>query len=297
MKSTVKKLFDIKQVEVPAQMCAWHVKPDEEEVQLARIAAAHPVELFPDTVETGDSVLCRTESADNAWKHQAVPIYPGRGMVLALENAVLGMKLGEQRTVDGITLDVVEIIRRRPGELTDELIRSEGIDGVETVEQYRSWWKTHTEQERKSERIRQIAYFIQETVVANSQFVCDEEELATIGHDMARKQYDAMVASGIDPTIPEDGVDFLTEEEALEKIVRENEPRLKGGVVNAYYATVVQPITDNEFNQAMDQFAQSMGKTREALLEYAGEFLVNDYIYGQVFLKDLFAYAETLLED
>ena len=297
MKSTVKTLFDMRQVEVPAQMRAWHVKSDEVDAQLARIAAAHPVELFPDTVKEGDSVLCRTESENPTWKRQAVPIYPGRKMVPTLENAVLGMKLGEQKTVDGITISVLEIIRRCPGELTDELVRSEKIDGVETVEQYRAWWKTHTEQERRSERIRQIAYFIQEAVVANSELVCDEKELEATSHDMARKQYDAMVASGIDPTIPEDGVDFLTEEEAIEKIARENEPRLKSCVVNAYYATVVKPISDHEFCEAMDQFAQSMGKTKEALLEYAGEFLVNDYIYGQVFSKDLFAYAETLLED
>lgn len=297
MKSKVTKLFDMKQVAVPAEMRKWRVSIEELDAQLARLAAAHPVETHPEMVENGDSVLCRTQSSDPKWNREAVPFYPGRGMLSAQEDALIGMSLQETKTVDGIEITVLEITRRRPAVLTDELICTEGIEYVETVNQYRTWWREKTEQERKNDAIHRLAYFLHDEIVSYSEYDCDDKELDEMALDIARKQYAAMVNAGIDPTIPEDGVTFLTEEEALAKIAQENRQRLMGCVVNAHYATVVAPMSQEEYDAAMAEFERSMGKTCQELKEYAGETLVNDYIYNQVFAKVAYSFAETLLED
>lgn len=297
MKSKIVQLFDLKAVEIPFDLHSWHMSEEEIDADLKRLAVSHPVETHPDTAETGDSVLCRTVSDDPKWNREAVPIYPGRGMLDAdLENAVAGMKVTESKTVGNVTFTVLEVTRRRPDLITDELIRKENIAGVETVEQYRAWLRQTTEQDRKRNMLNRVVYHLLEEVAKRSEMEIDDEEFDSIAMDMAKKQYQAMLNAGFDPTIPEDGVDFLTEEEALAKMVAQNRERLRTCVVNEYYATVVQPVSPEEFDAAMRAFEQSMGKTHEELIEYAGEILVNDYIYGQVFSRAVSDYAAALME-
>ena len=297
MKSKIVKLFDMKELEIPSDLLNWHMSNEEIDAELNRLAASHPVETHPNTAETGDSVLCRAVSDDPKWNREAMPIYPGRGMLEAtLENAVVGMKVAESKTVGNVTLTVLEITRRRPSQINDELIKKGNIDGVETVEQYRAWLRQTTELDRKRTMLNRLAYYLLEEVAKRSEMEIDDEEFDTIAENIAKKQYQAMVNAGIDPTIPEDGVDFLTEEEALAKMAAQNRERLRTCVVNEYYATVVQPISPEDFETAMRAFEQSMGKNHEELIEYAGEILVNDYIYGQVFSKVVSDYAEALME-
>lgn len=297
MKSKVIKLADMKSIAVPDEMRKWHVTEMDFQNQLKRLAPMHPVETHPDSVMSGDSVLCACLSPDAKWNREYFPVYPGRGMLDArLENAVIGMKPSEQKTIGNVTLKVREITRRVPAEVSDELILAERIDGVQTLEQYRAYWVAATEKERRKNALNQIIHYLQQQVVERSELQCCDEELSEIARQIAKKQYAAMVDAGIDPTIPEDGVDFLTEEQALEKIAMENIGRLKVCIVNEYYATVVEPIGEAEYEKIMTEFEESMQKTRDELTEYAGEFLVADYVYERVFAKALTNYAETLLE-
>lgn len=297
MKSIIIKLFDMKELEIPSDLLDWHMSDEEIDADMNRLAVSHPVETHLDTVETGDSVLCRTVSDDSKWNWEAVPVYPGRGMLeAALENAVVGLKVAESKAVGNITFTVLEITRRRPSQINDELIQKENIDGVETVEQYRAWLRQTTELDRKRTALNRLSYYLLEEVAKRSEMEIDNEEFDSIAESLAKKQYQAMVNAGIDPTIPDDGVDFLTEEEALAKMAAQNRERLRTCVVNEYYATVVQPISAEEFEAAMREFEASMHKTHEELIEYAGEILVNDYIYGQAFSKVVSDYAETLME-
>lgn len=297
MKSKVTYLYDMRQASVPEELRKWRVSDEEVQAQLARVAAAHPVETKPGTVELGDSVLCRTTGKETKWNREALPFYPGRNMLPEVEAALVGMEVGETREVGDKTITVLEITRRRPSPLTDSLIAEEGIEGVSTLAQYRDWWKHNTEQERRNRALSGIVYRLQAEVVSHSQILCDEVEMDRMSHELAQKQYTAMVNAGIDPTVPDEGVDFLTEEEALEKMAQENRMRLMGCIVNEHYATVLYPMSKEEYAAALKEMEMSMGKTREELMEYAGETLINDFIYNKVFYAQASAYAETLLED
>lgn len=297
MKSKVTYLYDMRQASVPEELRKWRVSEAEVQVQLARVAAAHPVETKPSTVALGDSVLCRTAGKEAKWNRDALPFYPGRNMLPEVETALVGMQVGETREVGDKEITVMEITRRQPAPLTDALIAEEGIEGVSTLAQYRDWWKHNTEQDRRNRALSSIVYCLQAEVVSHSQILCDEAEMDRMSHKMAQKQYTAMVNAGIDPTVPDEGVDFLTEEEALEKMAQENRMRLMGCIVNEHYATVLYPMPKEEYETALKEMEMSMGKTRDELLEYAGETLVNDFIYNKVFYTQASAYAETLLED
>lgn len=297
MKSKVTYLYDMRQASVPEELKKWRVSEAEVQTQLARVAAAHPVEAKPTTVEPGDSVLCRTTGREAKWNREALPFYPGRNMMPEIETALVGMEVGETKEIDGKSITVLEITRRRPSPLTDALIVEEGIEGVSTLAQYKDWWKHNTEQERRNRALSSIVYCLQTEVVSHSQILCDEVEMDRLSHDLAQKQYTAMVNAGIDPTVPDEGIDFLTEEEALEKMAQENRMRLMGCIVNAHYATVLYPMSKEAYEAAFKELEASMGKSKEELLEYAGEILVNDFIYNKVFYTQASTYAETLLED
>lgn len=297
MKSKVTYLYDMRQASVPKELRKWRVSEAEVQAQLARVAAAHPVETNPSTVELGDSVLCRTTGKEAKWNREAIPFYPGRNMMPEIETALVGMQIGETSEVGDKEITVLEITRRQPAPLTDTLIAVEGIEGVSTLAQYKDWWKHNAEQERRNRALSSIVYRLQAEVVSHSQILCDEIEMDKMSHELAQKQYTAMVNAGIDPTVPDEGVDFLTEEEALEKMAQENRMRLMGCIVNEHYATVLYPMSKAEYEVALKEMEMSMGKTREELLEYAGETLINDFIYNKVFYAHASAYAETLLED
>lgn len=297
MKSKVTYLYDMRQASVPEELRKWRVSEAEVQAQLARVAAAHPVETKPDTVETGDSVLCRTAGREEKWNRDALPFYPGRNMMPEAENVLIGMHVGETKKAGDKTITVLEITRRRPAPLTDALIACECVEGVSTLSQYTEWWKRNTEQERRNKAVSNIVYRLQAEVVSHSEILCDEVEMDRMSHELAQKQYTAMVNAGIDPTVPDEGVDFLTEEEALEKMAQENRLRLMGCIVNEHYATVLYPMSKEEYETALKEMEADMGKTREELLEYAGEALMNDFIYNKVFYAHASAFAETLLED
>ena len=139
MRSKVTKPYDYKLIPVPREMRLWRITDQELEEHLETLSHNHAYEADVDMVELGDSVACRGESAAARWNRPVLLFYPGRGICdEALENACVGAKLGERRTVtvegDEITLTVTRIVRRSQMSVGDELIRAENIPGVETLE-------------------------------------------------------------------------------------------------------------------------------------------------------------------
>ena len=120
MRSKVTKPYDYKLIPVPREMRLWRITDQELEEHLETLSHNHAYEADVDMVELGDSVACRGESAAARWNRPVLLFYPGRGICdEALENACVGAKLGERRTVtvegDEITLTVTRIVRRSRG--------------------------------------------------------------------------------------------------------------------------------------------------------------------------------------
>ena len=285
MKSKVISFYDYKNVKIPEEVRNWHIRDEEIEKRLETLCRNHPEESHPDTAARGDSVLCQMNG-------RIVPIYPGQGMFFR-EDEIVGMKKGE--TKGDIT--VLEITRRRPAALSDAVILAERIENVKTVAEYSAYFREKEERERRINALKRTASYIGQEVLKKSEFRMDEEETDRLSVEFGRKMYEAMVKAGIDPTVPEDGVDFLTEEEALARMVEENRARIPQLVLDEYYATEIHPITEEMYQEKYEELKNALKKNDEELLEYAGEIMIRDYIYGSVFSDDLYTYVEQELED
>ena len=197
MKSTITKLYDYHQAVIPPELCQWRITDAELTEQLETLSHNHAYEADVDTVQTGDSVACRGESAAERWNRPVLLFYPGRGICdEALENVCVGAKLGERRTVtvdgDEITLTVTRIVRHQWMAVSDELIRTENIPGVTTLEEYGRWYRAANEPTRRSNAAYRIAYNLAEQVAEKSEFAIDEPERSLWVQDWVDRMYDAM---------------------------------------------------------------------------------------------------------
>lgn len=302
MKSTITKLYDYKQSVIPEELRRWRAQDEEIQAQLETLSRNHAFEAEAEEVQSGDSVACRGESGAERWNRETLLFYPGRGLCAAeLENACVGAKTGESRVVrteEGeVTLTVKRIVRRSNMPISDGLVKLENIEGVETVEDYRRWFRNQREDFYRQRAIYQMANFLLDEVQKNSVLSIDQEEKSTWLWDRVNSLYEAFMAAGIDPKIPEDGFDFLTEEQAKEKMYRESEPFFDACVVQAFMAEELSGQSIADICQAgLEKLAAEHGTTAEALRATSSEAMICGKFAAEKAMELLGPYTEQFLE-
>lgn len=303
MKSTITQLYDYRQLVIPKELCLWRVKDEEVQAQLDTLSRNHAFEADVQEVLTGDSVACRGESAAVRWNRETLLFYPGRGLCdSALENACVGAKLGEKRTVrtsEGeITLTVKRIVRRSNMSIGDELVKLEGIEGVETVADYKRWYREEKETFYRQRACYQCASFLLREIEKNSAISIDVQEKDEWLWDRVNTLYDALVAAGCDPKIPAEGFDFLTEEQAKDKMYQENEPFFASYVIQAYIAEKLSGQTMEQICQeGLETLAAEHGMTVEALRATSSEGMIAGKFAMDKAMELLGEYAKQFLEE
>ena len=228
MKTKVTKLFDVNCIPMPEDIPDWHVDEAAVDGLLNALAIQHSAETEVQEVQMGDTVFCASEGA---LADRTVLIYPGRNMpgAEAAEKAVLGCVL--RGTVKAelcgapAVLTVKRIIRRAPARLDDALIRGEHIDGVDTVEGYRVYIKDKSEEQNRSLSAKRLSAALREALIARSEYNVDEAEQEAWTEAAAQQMLKMYEEEGIDPHIPEDGTDFLTDEEVMEAFKNQLRPQ------------------------------------------------------------------------
>ena len=301
MQSKVTQLADYKAIAIPAELLGGSVSPEEISNQLEALSHANAREEDVDAVQAGDSVACRSESTVERWNRPVLLLYPGRGLCTPeLENSCVGARTGDIRTVivEGaeLKLTVTRIVRRTPAPVDDILVQAEHIPGVETVEDYRRWYHDTTLAERKGQAARRAVDFLSREISAQSVYEIDEAERDAWAIDQADRQYDAMVAAGIDPTIPTEGTDFLTEEQAREQLRDEYRGMFPTHLANLALLEGAGLNPEAVCQEGIAKLAADSGMTLEALLEQAGENRANDVAISQRALELLADYVKTLME-
>ncbi len=304
MKSKVTKLYDYTQAEIPAELRLWRVSEEKIDRQLDLISHSHAQERDVEEVQTGDSVVCRGESTVGRWNKPVLLFYPGHGLCeKALEDDLVGMKVGESRTVAAsegdVTLTVIRVVRREAYPIGDELVRLEAIEGVETVADYRRWYREATEARNRQDRQAHIAVHLIREITEKSEYEIDEAEEYEWAKKVADIEYDAAVARGIDPTIPEEGTEFLTEEQARQKYVEMCRPlfrnvlaypataeRLSGMSVEDFYRTELAREAEVYYHMPVEELLKQASEE-----DLRGQVFQNGTMY---LLKD---YGKQLLED
>jgi len=302
MKSTITQLYDYRQSVIPAELRLWHAKDEEIQAQLETLSRNHAFEAEVETVQSGDSVACRGESSAARWNRETLLFYPGHGLCASeLENACVGAKVGESRTVETaegqVTLTVKRIIRRSNMPIGDELVRLEGIKGVETVADYERWFRKERETFYRQRACYQCASFLLEEIQSKSTLSIDQSEKSTWLWDRVNSLYDAMVAAGMDPTIPEEGFDFLTEEQAKEKMYKEQEQTFPAYVVQVCMAEKLSGQSMEEICQeGLEKLAAEHGMTVEELRKTGSEAMIAGKFAMEKAMELLGRYAEQFLE-
>ncbi len=268
MKSKVIKLYDYTQAEVPAELRLWRVSDEKIDGELAALSRSHAQERDVEEVRTGDSVVCRGESAVGRWNKPVLLFYPGHGLCeKVLEDALIGMKAGENRTVAAsegdVTLTVTRVIRREAHPIDDELVKLEAVEGVETLADYRKWYREKTETWNRNHDKGYLARHLLNEIIEKSEYEIDqaeEQEWVTCTAEQQRK-FDEM--QGIDPTVPEEGTEFLTEEQVQQKYIDKCRPFFRSVVACPTVAVLLSGMDEEALYQVC---AEESRKRTEAYL-------------------------------
>lgn len=304
MRSKVTKLYDYTKAEIPAELRLWRVSEDALDRQLDLISHSHAQDLDVETVAPGDSVICRGESAVSRWNKPVLLFYPGHGLCeKVIEDALVGMRAGESKTVTAsegdVTLTITRILRRQAHPIDDELIKLEAIEGVETVADYRRWYRETTEARNRQDRQAHIAVRLIGEIAEKSEYEIDETEEYEWAKKMADMEYEAAMARGIDPTVPEEGTEFLTEEQARQKYVEMCRPFFRNELVNPVAAQRLSGMTAEEFFRAEleQEAARYYNMTVEELLAKGSEENLRRQAFQNGVIQLLKEYGKQLLED
>ena len=226
--SRVVKLYDYHQSQIPEEMLHWRVTDEEIQEKLQEMAARKIVLAPAACAEAGGGVRCVCVEGTSLKGRKSVLLYPGRKLPGAekAEEAVLGKKPGEvfEAEISGekLLLRVEEILRKQSAPpVTDELVKEQGIEGVETMEDYARWYREKHEESRKSQRRWQINGFWNREMEAKSELDIDEAEQWAWAMAYGRWQYEGQLERGMNPFIPDEGTELLTEEQAIERFARE----------------------------------------------------------------------------
>lgn len=298
MKSKVTKIFDYTQAEIPENLRRWRVTEEAMEEHLAVLSRSHALEKDAEEVQTGDSVVCRGESTVGRWNKPVLLFYPGSGLCeKVIEDALIGMRPGESRAVDAsegaVTLTVTRVVRREVHPIDDELVKLEGVEGVETVEAYRSWYRETTEEEDRKRNLGYLARHLLQEIEKNSEYDIDEAEETAWAEVQGEGWRKADEAQGIDPSIPEEGTDFLTEEQIREKYIKLARPHFRKHFI--YAAVAVALSGKNEDALFQEELAYEAEKYHHMSVEKLLEQLKGQ----EDFFRDnaFFNLAERLLRE
>lgn len=226
--SKVTKLFDYKNESVPVENTQWRVRENEIQERLSEIAERHKKLEETDQVEAGDGVYCTCVNGTNLNGRTVVLVYPGRQMPYAkeAEKALIGHRKGEVVSVvvhdTQLKVQIQRIMRiGLAPEISDSLIESEGIENVHTIEEFKAWYRSAHEPENRENAIHYITMYWLDEMAKKSEFELDEEEQNAYAWERAKWQFDEEVADGMNPCIPDDGFELLSEEQVIQKYADE----------------------------------------------------------------------------
>lgn len=177
----VKKLCDIDSVKIPEELLSTEADECEVDAALESASLRYARESSEKTSVEGDILYC--DGGDYYSDGREVLIFTGTAVPGAEKAALdgVGKTVGESFLTklfeDDVKLTVKKVIHRTPAVIDGEFVRSLGIDGVNTPEQYRAYIKKTLSDNIKSQKIKQLNGFFIKALTENSEFSYDEAEM------------------------------------------------------------------------------------------------------------------------
>ena len=219
MESIVARLYDYLSTDIPEELRRWHVTGEEVDEALALLSREHAAQNPVEQAAVGDSLRCRDSAG------RTVLLYPGRKLPGAeeAEQSAIGRRTGETFScrlgAREASLTVAEILRLEPHPADDALVRLAGIEGVDTLEEYRAWYVKENDPKKRLEAAQAIARMFWEKIQEHSELAVDQAERDQWCGVRGKMMYDMDVENGRDPHIPDEGTELLSDEEALAQYV------------------------------------------------------------------------------
>ena len=291
MKSKVIKLYDYHLSKIPEELTKWRISEEEINEQLNLMAEKYKDFMPVNEVQLGDGVLCTCIENTSLNGRKTVYLYPGQNL-LDIDSILLNKKLNEifELTIHDTNLKLkIEKIYRKSSItiINDDLIKNENIEGIETVEEYKEWYRKKGE-ESIDNKLWQIHAFWCREVGDKSELAIDQEEMDAYVKKNARRMYDDLIEQGINPCISEDGLTILSEQEAIEQHypIQEQIYRLEvtGKALNEsfgiYYSKEdaekkIKSIL-KEHNLTLERYLELMQMSYEQVLDYLISEMANE---------------------
>lgn len=187
MKSKVNSLVDYKTVKFETKKVLKSISKDEIDKYLHQVVRKNKKTIQPESIEKGDIVTLKVESAIARYNKQMVPVTVGSYMYSEeLEKQLIGMKKGESKTLtadgEAVETTVLSITRTIFPEPTDEAVRAyvadiDEMNHVQSISELISYLnETHLEEEKVNAKFEAIDEVI-EYVLTHSDFDFDEDEI------------------------------------------------------------------------------------------------------------------------
>lgn len=196
-KSKLINLVDYKDMEITEDMCGTPLNEEELQGMLEKIAKRNVITIDVEVVENGDLIVIDIDSHGERLQRD-LPITIGLGLFnIDIESKIIGMKKNEKKSIDyngaEVSVEVKSIKRRIPAELTDEIIVSLNIEGVNSVNSYKKYL---IEKDLYEKKLRILCQKGIDFVLDNSEFyiseddilVCYEENMKAYIHQAASEQ-------------------------------------------------------------------------------------------------------------
>ncbi len=303
MQSKVVKLYDYMQTEIPDEVREWKITDGEILEALELLGKDHARLSRVESVKKGDSVVCVCTEGTDTMKRRTILLYPGRSLTGAeeAESTVIGCKKGDlfscMLAQGKVTLLVKEIFSMLDMPVSDELVQAEEIEGVTTLEEFYQWYRKEYTPKKRGKAQQAIAQILFLELEKHTEVKFDEEEKKQWMKNSGENLYNLMIESGHDPHIPEDGLDLLSDEEALQKVIMSQEPLFKRMVICRYISEKEGYIcSEEEFQKRLKETIEQ-GLMEEKDIEKVNFEMYAESTYEQRTAELLIKQAEQFLEE
>lgn len=181
MRSKVYSMFPLEQVDITP--FRRHPEIDGAKLQKELDRAVYPYITWEkgDEAAPGDVVTCRMESSDPRFRRDAAKITVGAGLLgKDEEHKLVSARVGTARTLccrgSEVTVTVTDILKRCVPPLEDRMVAALGIDGVQTVGQYRAYLRKQALDEQFTNDSYEVIQAVLRTVRERSEVLIDEAD-------------------------------------------------------------------------------------------------------------------------
>lgn len=192
LKSALKRIYDFNNVGIPEGLLNIEITQEEIRNALDRLAEKYLsiVEAY-DGIVSGDIIAVDLKSNISKYNNKT-QISVGRGYFSKkFEDNLIGMKKGDIKTINidnnPAAAKIVNVKRRIIPEISDDLVKKEKIEGVDTVEEYEKYIYDEYAARYKNKRMNKVIEKIKEELLNKSEFELDDEDVNFACNEMKKQ--------------------------------------------------------------------------------------------------------------